>query len=270
MSRPGDTASAAYVGTVVHRRLKPRRHAFRYTAYWLLLDLDELPALHRRLRFFSYNARNIFSFRDADHGSGQTAALRAQIDAHLAKAGIDLRGGAVRVLCMPRVLGFVFNPLSVHFCYAADGTLQAILYQVHNTFKERHTYLVGVPTREKAGSAVHQSAPKRFYVSPFLDMALTYRFKVQPPADEVSVVIGADDAAGPTLAAALHGERHELTDALLLRLFFSIPLLTLKVVAAIHWEALRLWLKGISLVPRPMPPRDAVSAIHAEEIAVVE
>jgi DUF1365 family protein len=117
---------------------------------------------------------------------------------------------------------------------------------------------------------VEQTCAKRFYVSPFLEMAMTYRFKVLPPAEHVSVLICGDDAAGPVIAATLEGQRRELTDPALLRVFFAMPLMTAKVVAAIHWQAVRLWLKGLSIVPRPAPPQDAVTAAATKEIPVVE
>lgn len=266
MTQPSTSTSSLYRGMVAHRRLKPRSHAFRYRAYWLLLDLDELPALHRRLRFFSHNRWNLFSFHDADHASGNGCAIRPELDHHLQQAGIDLHGGAIRVLCMPRVLGFVFNPISVHFCYGRDDALKAILYEVHNTFRQRHSYLIGVPSNTEPAT-VDQSCAKRFYVSPFMDLAMTYRFKVRPPDKHVGVVIAGDDADGPLIVASLEGERQPLSDAALLRQFFALPLLTLKVVAAIHWEALRLWLKGVPLVPRPAPPETSVTT---REIALVE
>lgn len=253
--------TAIYVGTVTHRRLKPREHAFRYRAYWLAFDLDELPELNQTLRWFSYNGRNLFSFHDADHGDGSQTPLRAQIECHLARSGIDLGGGAIRVLCMPRVLGFVFNPLSVHFCHDASGRIRAIVYQVHNTFRQRHSYLIcASPTNSIDDGGVEQACAKRFYVSPFMPMDMHYRFKVIPPGENVAVTVCGDDTDGPLIVASLWGRRRALTDAALLRLFFTLPLITMKTVAAIHWEALRLWLKGLRLVPRPAPPAASVSA----------
>jgi uncharacterized protein len=169
---------------------------------------------------------------------------------------------------MPRILGFVFNPLSVHFCYGRDGVLKALLYEVHNTFRQRHSYLIGVP--HQPDGAVEQTCAKRFYVSPFMEMAMTYRFRVRPPAEAVSVLICGDDAAGPVIAARLDARRRVLTDAALLRVFFAMPLMTAKVVAAIHWEAVRLWLKGLSIVPRPAPPQDPVTAACTKEMPVAE
>ncbi|HEX3994786.1 MAG TPA: DUF1365 family protein, partial [Acetobacteraceae bacterium] len=127
------TYSAIYHGQVVHTRFRPVRHRLRHRMLWLLLDLDELPMLAQRLRLFSLNRFNLVDFRDRDHGDGSVISLRTQIEQHLRGAGLAVDAGAIRVLCMPRVLGTVFNPLSVFFCYRADGRLQAMVYEVHNT-----------------------------------------------------------------------------------------------------------------------------------------
>lgn len=262
--------SAVYVGHVAHRRLRPRVHTFRYRAYWLLIDIDELPRLDRRLRLFSLNRWNLFSFYDRDHTRIDAQPLRQALHTQLEASGIDLAGGAIRSLCMPRVLGFVFNPLSVHFCHHADGRLAAIVYEVHNTFGQRHSYLVGVPRSLAGLPLVKQGCAKRFYVSPFMEMEMDYRFKVRPPADDVSVVICGDDRDGALIVASMTGQRRPLTDAMLVRQFFSLPFLTLKVVAAIHWEALRLWLKGVKLVARPAPPRSGVTVGATREMSLGE
>lgn len=252
--------SAIYSGTVAHKRLKPRVHAFRYRAYWLLFDLDELTALDKSLSCFSLNSWNLFSFRESDHGDGSSTPLRTQIEKHLAVAGLDIECGAIRVLCMPRILGFVFNPLSVYFCHGRSGALNAIVYEVHNTFQQRHSYLIAGP-RAEAGRPIEQESPKRFYVSPFMPMDMLYRFRVHQPAGHVSVTVCGDDRDGPLIVAALTGRRIELTNRALLRQFFALPLMTLKVVAAIHWEAARLWLKSIRIHPRPEPPAASVTTI---------
>ena len=247
-----ETASCLYTGTVMHRRFKPRTHRLTYRVFWCLFDLEELPRLPARLRLFSLKGFNLFGFRTADHGDGSGRPLRVQVEAHLAKAGIDLEGGAIRLLCMPRLLGFVFNPISVYYCYGRTGALKALLYQVHNTFGQRHGYLI--PVDSKPGEALEQRCLKAFYVSPFMDMDIAYRFRVLPPDECVSLVIESSDALGPVLFASLAGERHRLTDAALLRAFLSFPLMTLKVVAGIHWEALKLWIKGMRMRPRPPAP----------------
>jgi len=236
-------ASALYVGSVVHRRLRPRAHEFRYRCFWLLIDLAELERLSARLRLFSHGRFNLFSFQARDHGDGGATPLREQIDRLLLEQGIELGGGAVRLLCMPRTLGYAFNPLSIYFCYRADGRLAALVHQVHNTFGERHAYVLPVTGEE----TVKQACAKTFTVSPFLEMDLGYEFRIKPPLERVAVAIRAARAGATMLTACLSGTRRDLTDAALLRVFLAIPAATLKVIAAIHWEALRLWLKGVPL-----------------------
>jgi DUF1365 family protein len=241
------SAPALYVGAVMHRRLAPRRHRFRYSGFWLLLDLDDLDALPRHTRFLSHNRFNLFSLHDRDHGDGSATPLAAQIRQKLTAAGLDLGAGSIRLLCMPRTLGHCFNPLSIYFCDDTHGAPVALVYQVHNTFGGRHSYVI------PAGpGAVHrQSCDKRFYVSPFMEMGLRYDFSVTAPDDHLSIGIRASDQGAPVLFACLTAARRAVTDAALLGRFLRMPAITLKVIAAIHWEALRLWLKGLRLVPRP-------------------
>ncbi|MDP2412228.1 MAG: DUF1365 domain-containing protein [Pseudolabrys sp.] len=246
------TDSCLYAGTVMHRRFKPREHRLRYRVFWALLDLDEIPALGKSLRFFSHERFNLFGFYNADHGDGSATPLRTQVERHLDAAGLTLDGGRIRLLCMPRILGFVFNPISVYYCYHRDGALTALLYQVHNTFGQRHTYLI--PVEDSPDTALEQRCLKAFYVSPFMDMEIAYGFRVQLPAERIALVIEGSDATGPVITASLAGTRDALTDAVLLRKFFAFPLMTLKVVAGIHWEALKLWIKGMRLRPRPPAP----------------
>jgi uncharacterized protein len=240
--------SSLYIGSVIHRRPRPRIHCFKYRAFWLLLDLDELGSLSRTLRVFSHNASNLFSFLDADHGDGSNVPLRAQTERLLKDAGVDGPCGRISMLCMPRTLGYCFNPLSVYFCYDPQSALMAAIYQVHNTFGDRHSYVIPVGER---GSVVRQGCRKTLYVSPFLDMDLGYDFRVSAPDDHVTVAIVARDSAGPVLNAVLTGSRRPLSDRALLLLALMIPWVTLKVISAIHWEAARLWLKGIRFRRRP-------------------
>ncbi len=172
--------SALFIGAVIHRRLRPRQHYLRHSAFWMLLDLEELDALHRRLRLFSRDRFNAVSFHDTDHGEQTREPLRSQVERHLLAAGISLDGGAIRLLCMPRIFGYGFNPLSIYFCHRRDGALVALLYEVRNTFGERHRYLIPVGASDDA--VIRQSCDKCFYVSPFLDMSLRYDFRVVPPA----------------------------------------------------------------------------------------
>jgi len=243
--------SSLYTGSVMHRRIHPRRHRFRYRAFWLLLDLDELDALSGRLRWFSYNRPNVFSLYDRDHGDGSATPLRAQTHASLRDAGVDIDGGRIQLLCMPRTLGYCFNPLSIFFCYRADGALAALIYQVHNTFSERHSYVIRV---EPDGVALRQRCRKLFYVSPFLDLEMRYDFRIEGPDERLVVGICVSSPAQPVLSAVLGGDRQPLTDRTLRHVFLTIPAVTLKVIGAIHWEALRLWAKRIALRPHPPPP----------------
>jgi hypothetical protein len=253
------TVSAIYHGQVVHTRWRPVRHRLKHRMMWLLLDLDELALLSRRLRMFSLNRFNLVDFRERDHGDGSTVPLRAQIEQSLRRAGIEPEGGAIRALCMPRVLGTVFNPLSVFFCHRADGGLHAMLYEVNNTFGDRHTYVIPVPEADSHRPVQRQSCAKQLHVSPFMDMAMSYRFRIALPKEHAVVAIEGHDANGPLLAAAYAGQRHDLTDTNLLRAFVTRPLLGVQVLGAIHWEALKLWRKGMRLRPRPLPPADAIS-----------
>ena len=253
-----DLQSALYTGKVMHQRLKPRRHKLSYRMFFLLLDLDEIDRLSARLRLFSRNRFNLFGFVDRDHGDGSEGSLKAYVERQLDIAGVDTDGGPVRLLAMPRMLGYAFNPLSVYFCYRRRGELAAILYEVNNTFGQRHTYLIPV---EDCGRIVEQHCAKRLYVSPFIGMDMKYRFRIGPPGEAVSLHITASDSQGPLIVARFSGDRRQLTDATLVRAFLAYPLLTLKVIAGIHWEALRLWAKGVRLQKRPAPPDHPVTHV---------
>ncbi len=274
--------SALYMGTVMHRRFRPRQHHMRYSLCWTLFDLDEMDSLPSRL--LSHNRANLVSFRDRDHLDGSDTPPRRQIEAHLRAAGLAPDGGPIRVLCMPRVLGHVFNPISVWFCHRRDESLAAILYEVNNTFGQRHCYLIpvdrrtveaeanddeatgdeatgGEATGDRHGPVIRQRCEKQFYVSPFMDMDMTYDFRVVPPRAMTSVVVDGSDADGRIITASFTGRRQDLTDASLLGVVLRFAMLTAKVVAVIHWEAARLWLKGVRLQPRPPPPDRPVTIV---------
>lgn len=255
-------ASGLYAGVVTHARMKPRRHALRYRIFMLLIDLDELGALDRSLRLFSINRFNLAGFDPRRHGDGSDRPLKAQVEAELAAAGIP-HGGPVRLLAMPRILGMGFNPLSVYFCHRPDGALSAILYEVNNTFGERHSYLI--PAED--APIVRQACDKGFYVSPFMDMALKYAFRVRPPAEAVQVLVDVDDADGRVLATGFVGERQALTDRALLKAWLTHPWMTLGVLAAIHWEALFIWLKGEKIRRRPQKPGWPVTVVTPARLA---
>lgn len=251
--------SALYAGKVMHQRLRPRRHRLAYSMFSLLLDLDEIAGLASRLRLFAHNRFGLFSFHDRDYGDGSGRPLRAHVERQLAQGGIDCAGGPIRLLTMPRILGYAFNPISVYFCHRPDETLAAILYEVNNTFGQRHGYLI--PVEDSAGGMVVQKCAKQLYVSPFMGMDMAYGFRVLPPGDRLALHITGSDAQGPLIFAAFSGARRPLTDATLLHAFVVYPLLTLKVTLGIHWEALLLWLKGVRLQTRPEPPQRPVTVV---------
>jgi len=249
-------ASAIYEGVVTHRRFSPASHRLRYRIFMLLLDLDDLSNLASRLRFLRFGHFGLMSFLVADHGDRSGLDLKAYAHERLTEAGI-FADGPVRLLCMPRILGYGFNPLSVYFCYRAEGDLAAILYEVRNTFGERHSYLAAAP--QSGAGPVRQSAPKRFFVSPFMDMDLTYDFEILPPGEAVAVNVSVRRGDDAVLAARFGGQRRSLTDANLLKAWLKHPLLSFKVILGIHWEALRIVGRGVWLRPRPPLPAEAVT-----------
>jgi DUF1365 family protein len=216
----------------------------------LLINLDRLADADRQSPLFGVNRAALYSFHEADHGRRDGSSLRAYVQRCAGERGIDLTGGRVLLLCYPRLLGYTFNPLSVYFCYRADGELALLIYQVRNTFGDIHPYVLPVTAGDISDAGVRQQQDKLFYVSPFIEMAMRYHFRVLPPGERVQLRILETDREGPLLAATFNGRYRMLTTRQLLRAFFALPLVTMKIMAAIHWEALRLWLKGARPVLR--------------------
>lgn len=243
----------------MHRRLRPRAHQLNYRVFWLLLDLAEIDGLDQRLRLFSRNRFNLLSFHDRDHGDGSGTALRPQIEDFLMRAGIDIGDGPIRLLTMPRVLGYVFNPISLYCCHQADGRLAAMIYEVTSTFGVRHAYVIPVPSEDQAAGLIRQGAAKALYVSPFMEMEMDYAFRGHAPGERLDLTIDGLDTEGVLITAAMSGERRPLQDRQLWAAALALPLMTLKVMAAIHWEALKLWLKGVRLTRQPPPARESVT-----------
>ena len=248
-----DTRACLYKGHVMHMRLTPFQHRFRYRVFSLLLDVDRLEETIGPLRLLRLERFGLMSFCQRDHGARDGSALRPWVEAELAHAG--LRAPArIWLLSFPRILGFVFNPLSVYFCEDDDGRLSSVVYEVKNTFGDQHAYVL--PANADGDGAVRHGTEKAFFVSPFIGMDQHYRFTFRRPGDRLALKIRQHDASGPWLIATQSGERRELTDRALLRLWLGHPGMTLKVVAAIHWQALKLWLKGAKFRPYRGPYPD--------------
>jgi DUF1365 family protein len=252
-------AAELYVGHTSHVRFKPQPHKFRYGVFQLLIDLDRLDEAFARLRTLGLGRFGLFSFDARDHGARDGQPLRAWVEAQLTAGKVKASAAQIRLLCFPRILGFVFNPLSIFFINDAKGRLEAVIYEVNNTFGQTHAYVMPA-----AGDGdQRQEADKAFYVSPFYGVEGGYRFRLSPPAKTFDLVICKQVAGETDFVATLNAQRRPLTDGALMRLFFAMPLMTLGVVAAIHWQALRLWFKGASFHSRPPGPRAGASVGRA-------
>lgn len=260
----------------MHARFSPRSHRFVYRLFLFAIDLDELASLHRRLPFFSVERANLYAYRDRDYlpthedartrtspsaatdipGDRPGPQLKARVLAHLAAQGIQIPGARVLLVTLPRIAGYLFNPVSFYFCYDRGGEPVAAIAEVTNTFREVKPYVLGPDTRR--GRPAHGAAPlsfqrrvpKHFYVSPFSDVDVAFDFTLAAPGNRLQVQI--DDYAGAerTLASTLHGAKRELTAARLAWYSLKYPLLTLRIIALIHWHALQLWLKRVPWYPK--------------------
>ena len=231
--------SCIYNGEVTHTRFKPVRHFLKYKTFSLLIDLDEINLLDKSIGIFSHNKFNIFSFYDKDHGDRDVSNLKNWVISNLKKFQIKEKITNIKLLCYPRILGYVFNPLSIFYCYEKDK-LVAIFYEVKNTFNEQHTYVFKIKNNEE----IIQKCRKKFYVSPFMDMETFYNFKLLNPNDKLSVFIKQTDADGTILTATQTGDKKEFSFKQLAINFIKYPLMTIKIISSIHYEALLLWKKG--------------------------
>lgn len=248
--------SALYDATVRHTRHRPVAHAFRLRSYYGLFDIDELPELATANRWFSHNRFNLLSFHDSDHGDGRP--LGSWVRSLVADAGGTTAIASIRVLTHPRVLGYVFNPISEWYCFDTDEALVAVVHEVHNTFGDTHSYV-----RIFDGSLAH-TTPKHLHVSPFMPMSQRYEFSMTPPDTHLSLSIRVVDDAGEIFRASLSGTRRPFSDPELIRLFVTRPLATLRTIVGIHTQAMRLFLKGVPFFRRPAPP--SAPSTHASEL----
>lgn len=253
-----EPAAALYPSRVMHRRLVAPLYRFVYHVFYVLWDIDRIDEALRPLRLFSRNRFNVLSFHDRDHGAQQPGRLRAWAEDLLRGAGLAPDGGRIRLLAFPRLFGFAFNPISIWYCDRADGRLLAIIAEVRNTFGERHSYVLASDGREQPYEQMHEKT-KRFHVSPFFDLVGLYRFRFEAPGERYRVVIHETRDGTPILDATLAGERRALTDAAILAQVARMPLMTVKVVAGIHWEALKIWLRGARFHKKPAPPATPAS-----------
>ncbi len=259
MTAPAEANRARlYVGRTTHLRTAPREHRFSYGVFQILVDVDQLDKAFAGLKTIGRGRLGLFSFAERDHGARDGSPLRPWVEASLKQAGLDVPTTRISLLCFPRVLGFVFNPISLFYVYGPHDDLKAVLYEVNNTFGQTHAYVVPTEGLE----VEHHEADKLLYVSPFYRVEGGYRFTVTPPGDRLTLTILKQVGGEIDFTASLIAQREALTDAALIKLFFAMPLMTLGVVAAIHWEAIRLWFKGAVFGARPAGPKAGVSLGH--------
>jgi DUF1365 family protein len=227
-----------------------------------MLDLAELSTLDKELRLFSIGHKNLYGFDPADHGGKDIGELRPWVEKTVAEAGVDLEGGRVTLLAFPRVFGYVFNPISVWYCYGSTDELRALIYEVRNTFGDRHVYVVPVD----GAQSLRHDIQKRLHVSPFNPMDQTYHFTSTLPASSLSLAIEMSDDDGILFRAGLGLTRLPMSDFNLLKVFFRYPFVTLRVIGGIHWQALRLWLKGAKYRSRPQPPKETLTIVGREAL----
>ncbi|KUO62811.1 MAG: hypothetical protein APF80_03790 [Alphaproteobacteria bacterium BRH_c36] len=252
------SAGSIYIGNVVHKRLRPRQHALSYRVFSLLTDVDRIEALSERLRLFSYNSANLCALYDRDFGPGDGTPICMHARRSFEAAGFKTAGRRILLLAYPRVAGYAFNPLSVYFLMSECGGLVALNYEVSNTFAERKGYVVAAGA-QGTGGVYAQRCRKELFVSPFAARSGRYSFRVVAPAEAITVGVAYDDGQGPLIKTHFRGTQQSLSDVALAAAMIRMPLMTLKVTGAIHYEAMKLWLKGIPLVAGHTSPRYSAS-----------
>ena len=240
--------SCLYTGQVYHKRTRPCVHVLRYSVFSLLLDLSEIKQLARKHWLFSHNRFNLLGFYDRDFGESRAESLSDYIGRKLLESGFQIMPARILLSCYPRVLGHAFNPLSVFYCLDRNNNCYAVVHEVHNTFGERHAYVLPVSSDyDDANPWIHQTTSKSLFVSPFAHMGMYYEFRLNLPEDRQVIVIRASDDEGLLITASYVARRQVLSTSQLLKHFFRIPLLGAKVVLGIHWEAMKLWVKRVPL-----------------------
>jgi uncharacterized protein len=248
--------SSIYTGTVIHKRYKPKIHCFNYKVFSLLIDLSELDILDKNLKLFSYNKFNIISFYNKDHGPRDGSSLKNWVIDNLKRNNIETKDIQIKLLCYPRIFGYVFNPLSVFYIYDKNVNLISILYEVKNTFGEQHTYIF---KSDKNQNLIQHVCKKKFYVSPFIEMNCVYFFRLLKPGNKISVIIDQNDKEGKILYAAQDGVKSKLNNNTLVKAYLKHPLMTFKIILAIHFEAFKLWTKGIKLIKKKIKIKNNIT-----------
>ena len=241
--------SSIYNGTVIHKRFKPKTHYFKYNVFSLLIDLSELDQLNNKIKFFSYNKFNLVSFYEEDHGDRDGKSLIDWVKKNLDDNNVNSENIKIKLLCYPRILGYVFNPLSVFYVYDIDERIICILYEVKNTFGEQHTYIFKVNDDK---NLYQHNCLKKFHVSPFIEMDCKYFFRILKPGEKISVIIDQYQTNEKILYASQDGKRVEFSTKELIKSYISHPLMTFKIISAIHYEAFKLWLKGIRFIKKTL------------------
>ena len=259
-----------YVGQIRHRRHHPTPHAFRYGVYQVAIDLDELPVLDRRLRLFGHNRLALTTFHDRDHLGPLDAPVKVKLAAWLRTRGRQLAPtDRVTLLTNLRVLGYVFNPVSWFFVHDRGGALRFVVVEVNNTFGETYAYLLD-DLEHGPRDVVRSTRSKRFHVSPFQRVEGVYDFTLRPPGGRVvtHIDVRQDGSQERFFDATFAGARRPLTDVSLARTLLRYPLVTLHTIAAIHWQALKLWLKRVPVHRKPTPPANDLPASLADLTAL--
>ena len=247
--------SKIYTGKVIHKRFKPKEHYFKYNVFSLLIDLNELEEINKYIKFFSYNKFNIISFYDKDHGDRDGSSIKLWVKKNLRNIGIMTEDISIKLLCYPRIFGYVFNPLSTYFIYNKHSELISIFYEVKNTFGEQHTYIF----KAQDEKTVQNKCKKKFYVSPFIEMDCEYHFKTLNPREQLSVVINQNDKDGKLLFASQDGISKDFDNKNLILSYLTHPLMTFKIIGAIHYEAFKLWAKRIKLIAKKIKLKNNIT-----------
>jgi len=247
--------SKIYTGKVIHKRFKPKEHYFKYNVFSLLIDLNELKEINKYIKFFSYNKFNIISFYDKDHGDRDGSSIKLWVKKNLRNIGIITEDISIKLLCYPRIFGYVFNPLSTYFIYNNNSELISIFYEVKNTFGEQHTYIF----KTQDEKTIQNKCKKKFYVSPFIEMDCEYHFKTLNPREQLSVVINQNDKDGKLLFASQDGISKDFNNKNLILSYLTHPLMTFKIIGAIHYEAFKLWAKRIKLIAKKIKLKNNIT-----------